>query len=208
MPTGSRYGATYGSALYGTDAVPPAPKVTAPAYYGFLYSSALHGALGYPRYEMIVETESSGLPRFEGDALLIPTSEGADLSYVAGDPVRSAGLRNALYLSWFGASAKDRGADNDSEQWWGNYLIDDPVYQYRGQLARLMLELAAVSSNLPVLETAASEDTDWLIELGVASSITTTLSIPSPNRLRVDAEVVYNADVYPVQFTQSWGPIL
>jgi len=123
------------------------------------------------------------------DVLLRQTNDGGDLTLDGGLFLMSDGLGTAAYLSLFGGNEQDRGDADSTESWWGNVGELDPARQYRSETQYLLRSLPAVPANLLRIEEAASRDLEWMIDSGLAKSITVSVSIPELNRIQVDVVI-------------------
>lgn len=141
---------------------------------------------------------------FDGDALFVPTLDGGELVFTSGEPIRSGGLRNASYLSMFGANDDDTGLADDKKSWWGNYLEIDPNRQYRGQTGRLLDTLPLVTSNLPVIVSAVVDDHAWMVETGVATEVLAEAAIIGPNIIEITVSINAVGEQSEFVFIENW----
>lgn len=125
------------------------------------------------------------------DVLLRQTHDGGDITVEAGLVLMSEGLESAAYLSLFGGNEDDAGdTAGERAQWWGNLGEPEPSRTYRSETQYLMRSLAAVPSNLRLVERAAARDLEWMRSTGVARSVEVSASIPELNRVRLDVVIV------------------
>jgi phage gp46-like protein len=124
------------------------------------------------------------------DVLLRQGNDGGEITVQAGLVLMSEGLETAAYLSLFGGNEQDPGDSNSAEQWWGNLTETQPARTYRSETQYLLRSLPAIPSNLRRIEQAAARDLQWMIDEGVAKSVTTSASIPALNRVRLAVSIV------------------
>lgn len=179
---------------------------TNPALYSFLYGDSAWGTLVLPPLILppspLLETNA---PQFDGDPLFFQTQDGGDVQINNGLFLRSGGLRNAVYLSWFGANFKDTGVANDKHSWWGNFLTDDVDQHYRGQTQRFMDTTALTSNTLSPLETVMAGDVDWMISTGMADEIAVVASIVGDDRVKLVAAVSADGSDETFTFFENWN---
>ncbi len=126
-----------------------------------------------------------------GDVLLFQTNDGGDINIENGKIKFTVGLETAVYLSLFGGNEDDNGIGNNLAQWWGN--IGEPTLnRYRSQLQNILRSIPLISGNLNRIKDAANNDLSWLIETGIAASISIELFIQNVNTLKItiDIEVI------------------
>jgi len=127
------------------------------------------------------------------DVLLRQTNDGGSITIQGGLVLLSEGLETAAYLSLFGGNEDDPGEGDTSLQWWGNLLEAEPERAYRSETQHLVRSLPAVPFNLRRIEQAAARDLQWMLDTGVAQSITIEATIPAVNRVQI-ALVIITAD--------------
>ena len=177
---------------------------TTPALYGALYGSALYGTIDAP-VPFPSGTLTTDAPRYEGDPLFFETGDGGDVQINQGEHLRSGGLRNAVYLSLFGANVEDTGLPGDRKQWWGNLTTRDEAQQYRGQTQRTLETLPMVSANIPLLEAIAESDLAWLLDKGVATSVAATATITGPKRVKLSIDIEVEGERETFEFYSNWA---
>lgn len=167
--------------------------------YGFLYGSGAPAPISgaAPIY--------TDAPPFEGDALLLHTLDGGDVRITQGDPTRSGGLHNAVYLSLFGGNDTDTGLADDRQQWWGDTLDTDPMYQYRGRTAYLLRTLPSTGPTLVAVESAAADDLAWMVELGLADSVEVVSRVVAPKQLELAVTTTVDGRAEKFLFLANWG---
>jgi phage gp46-like protein len=102
----------------------------------------------------------------------------------------SEGLEPAAYLSLFGGNEQDPGDSNSTEGWWGNCGEPVPSRTYRSETQFLLRSLPSTPSSLRRIEQAASRDLQWMLDDGVAKSISVSASIPALNRVLINVLIV------------------
>lgn len=173
--------------------------------WGTLWGLTAWGEVFIPfQVAQAAENRSTLAPPFEGDALFFNTADGGDVNFVAGEPVRSGGLRNASYLSMFGANDEDTGVAADKKQWWGNHVDTDTDFKYRGQTGRLLDTLPLVTANLAVINATAEDDHAWMVSLGVATSVVATSRIIGPNRIELTVAIDIEGAESEFVFVENW----
>jgi phage gp46-like protein len=123
-------------------------------------------------------------PFQEGDVDLFQTVDDGNIAVENGFVRMTGRLGTATYLSLFGGNENDPGGEDTSESWWGN-IGEDPVNQYRSETQYLLRAIPAISANLIKIEQAADRDLAWMKEIGAATEITISTSIPAPNRISI-----------------------
>lgn len=182
----------------------PAFDDTTPALYSFLYGDAKWGTLVTLPDVGNCDLETDARP-FEGDPLFFQTQDGGDVQICNGLFLRSGGLRNAVYLSWFGGNALDSGVPDDPRQWWGNALADTEAEKYRGRTQRYLNGQPMTSGNVADLEAIAADDLAWMLEEGVATDIATEATIEGPKRVRLAATITAEGREYTFEFFENWA---
>ena len=178
---------------------------TTPALYSFLYGEAKWGTLvnppPVPKEDPPLETDARPL---EGDPLFFQTQDGGDVQICQGLFLRSGGLRNAFYLSWFGANALDGGLPGDRRSWWGNALADTEAQAYRGQTQKFLNGEAATSANLVRLESVMADDAAWMLDEGIITELVTEATIVGPKRVQLTARPTVNGQEETFTFFENW----
>lgn len=115
---------------------------------------------------------------YGGDPLIIDEGNGGTLAWVAGQPRMSSGLENALYLSWF-----------VDANWWGNDIsAADPGAVGSTEFMRLLRSRPILTPGiLRDAKKALEADAAWMVEDGVAKSVTVEPSIVAPGVMGIEA---------------------
>jgi phage gp46-like protein len=125
------------------------------------------------------------------DPLLRQTDDGGDITVENGLVLMSDGLPSAAYLSLYGGNEDDAGDSATAAlQWWGNLDEPDAAGRYRSETQALVKNLPTTGGNLRRYEQAAARDLAWLVETGVARSVTVSCTIPALNRVRHEITIV------------------
>lgn len=124
------------------------------------------------------------------DVLLRHTDNGGEITLQGGLLLMSEGLETAAYLSLFGGNEDDPGGEDTSLQWWGNLLETESERQYRSETQRLLQSLPAIPANLRRFEQAAGRDLKWMVETGLAQSVTAEATIPGVNRVALRIVII------------------
>ena len=124
------------------------------------------------------------------DVLLRQSDDGGEITIEAGLVLMSEGLETAAYLSLFGGNEDDPADTDSSLQWWGNLLDVEPERRYRSETQFLVRSLPAVPFHLRRIEQAAARDLQWMIDAGVAQSVSIEATIPAVGRVALAVEIV------------------
>lgn len=128
------------------------------------------------------------------DVLLRQTNDGGDITIRGGLLLLSEGLETAVYLSLFGGNEEDPGDTIDTtRQFWGNLLEVEPERHYRSETQHLLRSLPAIPFHLRRIEQGAARDLQWLLDVGVATSVAVAATIPAKDEIRVGV-VIFTTD--------------
>ena len=144
------------------------------------------------------------MTQYQGDALFGPCPNGGDIEFVGGDPRRSGGLSGAVYISMFGGNSLDAGDPDSTAQWWGNYLESDTNKRIHGRTGTLVAGIPMAGSNLARIEEAALRDLDWMVTLGVATSVEVSTSIESARDLLITVTVQAQNTELTFVYRENW----
>ena len=137
----------------------------------------------------------------QGDVLLFQTDDGGDINVTGGIVELSGGLQTTAYLSIFGGNEDDAGGSDLTLTWWANLDELEPSKQYRSETQNVLQSLTAIPANLRRVEDAATRDLAWMIEQGVAASVSVDASMPGLNKIKL----TINIDGDPtVEFVGNW----
>jgi phage gp46-like protein len=124
------------------------------------------------------------------DVLLRQTNDGGNITIQGGLLLLAEGLETAAYLSMFGGNEDDPAEADTALQWWGNLLEDEPERAYRSETQYLVRSLPAIPFNLRRIEQAAGRDLKWMVDTGVARSVTAEATIPAVNRVSLALVII------------------
>lgn len=134
------------------------------------------------------------------DVRLYQTDNGGDIDFVAGQAVMSDGLETLAYLSLFGGNERDSGlAADHSQQFWGNFVEEDPDARYRSRTQALLRSLPIIPASLQHLEDAAVEDLAWMIP-SIASAVSADASMPGIGQVKLSVSITVDGKKYPFDF--------
>jgi phage gp46-like protein len=117
--------------------------------------------------------------RFQGDPKLTLNEEGSALTYVGGQPVMDGGIENAIFISLF-----------TEPGWAGNYLLQDENQKIGSRFEAALRQPLTISA-LNDIRDAAEKALNWMVDSGLASRVTASVSNPSDNRVQVVIVVEY-----------------
>lgn len=137
----------------------------------------------------------------QGDVWVYQTTDDADIEVIQGLVTMSGGLETSAYLCLFGGNEQDDGRADNPLQWWGNYG-ETPERQYRSETQYLLRSLPAIPANLRRVEDAATRDLSTLVDIGAATEIRVSASIPGINRLRLQVDI--DGD-QTLEFVENWN---
>lgn len=140
----------------------------------------------------------------EGDVKLFQTDDDGDITVENGLVEMSGGLETAAYLSLFGGDEDDDGRADNPANWWGNLDEIDPAREYHSETQNLLQALPATTGNLRRIEDAAGRDLAWLVDSGVASSVSVAASIPGINRIKLTIDIEAVGEESSFEFVENW----
>jgi len=140
----------------------------------------------------------------QGDVLMFQTNDGGEVTFIDGQPIMTRGFETAVYLSLFGGNREDDGSEGNNLQWWGNFIVTDPMEKYKSETQYQLLKLPITSSSLLRLEEAAKKDLQWMLDEKIASSIEVSVSSPELNLVRFDIKINAEGKEENFNFTLNW----
>ena len=140
----------------------------------------------------------------QGDVRLFQTTDGGDVSVVGGIMAMDGGLETAAYLSLFGGNEDDAGGSEDMRTWWANLGENETARRYRSETQNLLQSLALVTATLRRIEDAAGRDLAWMLDEGVASSVTVAASIPGLNKVQITISIEAVGESADFVFVENW----
>lgn len=141
---------------------------------------------------------------FEGDVLMTAGGDGGGIEFVNGQPIMSAGLRTAAFLSLFGGNHGDDGRSQNKKTWWGNIDEENEAYKYIGRFWNLVQGLPLTSNNLRRLENAALADLDWMKTEKIAQEIIVETSIPYVKILQMIININSPGKNFTEKYLLNW----
>lgn len=145
---------------------------------------------------------------FQGDVLLLSTSDGGNLSIKDNFVEGTGGFETAVFLSLAGGNVDDNGTESTRKKgWWGNALEpDNPNKRLVSRLQNIIRGLPTTPNNLNKAIQAAKDDLSWFIDEGIADTIEIDGSIPSKNRLELDIKILKDEKLLSeIRFEENWG---
>ena len=130
--------------------------------------------------------------------LLLASNDGGEIDIVNGVTTMSAGLETAVYLSLFGV--------NSDVEYWGNYLTDKPEEKLQGKTDRFLTGLPVSSGYINEIKRVVNEDLTWLIDIGIATEIEVTVTIPTMNTYHITVDILgedSNESIYNINWQVS-----
>lgn len=140
----------------------------------------------------------------QGDVKLFHTDDNGDI-LVENGLVRMAGdLETSAYLSLFGGNEEDDGLDDNSKNWWGNFIEIDPTKHYRSELQNLLRAVPLTTGILRRAEDAAQRDLDWFVTVGAATSVKVEATIPALNTIKLNIQIIAIGSESSFEFIENW----
>ena len=123
-------------------------------------------------------------------------------------------LHTIVYISLFGGNfqadtpIQRRPAGVANNDWWGNlFQIQENEPLFNSKLERNLNNLALISGNLKLFESAAKEDLIWLITKKIVKSINISARIAAPEKLELEIFLKKPNDVEE-KFSFLWDATL
>lgn len=139
----------------------------------------------------------------QGDVLIYQTSNGGEINIADGLVEMAGGIETAAYLSMFGGNYDDDGLDN-AVGWWGNVGESAPERQYHSETQFILNTALPIPSNLKRIEDAVKRDLQWFLDVGAASSIEVSATMPSVNKVNLVIELNADSRVRRIEFMENW----
>lgn len=134
------------------------------------------------------------------DVLLRQTDDGGEITIENGLALLSDGYEQAVYLSLFGGNEDDPGGSDTRLQFWGNLIESDQSAMDRSETQHLLRSIPAVPANLRRFEQAAERDLAWMVQAGVALSVTAEASIPRLNHVALKITIQTTTGTRTLEF--------
>lgn len=115
------------------------------------------------------------MSRFQGDIAVKITPDGAKMNFIDGEPVRDAGLENAIQISLF-----------TKPGWWGNDLIRDTNQQIGSNFERqrVVIDIQTINEITNDFNNAVQ----WALDVNLISKFDLTITNPNLNYIEVDSK--------------------
>jgi hypothetical protein len=139
----------------------------------------------------------------QGDILVSQTADDGEFNIEDGITEMTPGLGNFAYLCMFGGNEDDSGAQNDSNEYWGNLLESSPEKHYRSETQYLLGVLPVTTGNLQRLRRAAERDLKPMIDVGAATTITVEVSLITYNSVEFVIGIEGEQSLTLI-FTENW----
>lgn len=131
---------------------------------------------------------------FDGDPKLYQTGDGADLVIQDGQPVMDEGLENAVTLSLFCVAS----------EWWGNAIADD-TGETGSELESLNRRTLTVKT-MQDAEAVARDALAWMIDQGIAKTITVTGTMPAVGMLGLTIAIEQpDGNIQTLKYSINWA---
>lgn len=141
----------------------------------------------------------------QGDVWLFASDNEGDIEIEGGLATMVSNFDTMIYLTLFGGNVDDPGGDDKSKQFWGNFNEPDTAKHYRGEFQYMIDGLAASSSNLRLVEAAATRDLEKaFIDTNIADSVEVTATLPAHKRLALEIAIEAQGARTEYKFTENW----
>lgn len=141
----------------------------------------------------------------QGDVLLFQSNDGGNITIETNDDVKlTGGFETDFFLSLFGGNEDDDGSVNNKKNWWGNFLENNPAFQFRSRTQNLLISLPLVSGNLRKIDDAVKYDLRSYVELGAITELTVAVSITGPRRVKIVINAFADGNSISVTFLANW----
>jgi phage gp46-like protein len=144
---------------------------------------------------------------FEGDLLLLDSSDGGDIAVENGLFAADGRFATAVYLSLFGGNKDDPGKVASKNEWWGNKTGGITENEkLRSRFQHIIAGLPMSVKNIKEAEKAAVMDLEWLIKEGIADAINVYGRSLGKNTFTVSVEILKDkSNVFANQYSLFWG---
>lgn len=140
------------------------------------------------------------------DVRIFQQPEGGDIECIAGQITMDDGLASAAYLSLFGGNEDDSGDDADlPREWWANKTESDANKKFRSRTQSLLRGLPLTSGNLSLVEDAAAQDLQWMLDTKLADFVGASASIPALNWIKIEVRIEIQGKVFAPAFAKKTG---
>ena len=156
--------------------------------------SILSGVMNQPLRDLVQQ----------GDVYLFQSNDEGEINVEGGIVEMRSSLETSAYVSLFGGNEDDDGSQDNTQNWWGNVIEDDPAFQYRSRLQNLLRSIPSIPANLRRLENAALLDLQWFIDKRIASELNVVATLVDVEKVRIDIEINAFGDESTLEFTENW----
>jgi len=146
---------------------------------------------------------------------MFETLDGGD--YVVGedDILLDNSLNSIGYTSFFGGNLKENTTQGRKpsgafyNDYWGNCdVFNEPDLQFNSNTERQLAFTPIRSGNLGVFEQASQKDLQYLKTSGKASTVSSSVKIVNPGKIKLDVTVKQPSKTEPEGFTIFWDETL
>jgi len=140
------------------------------------------------------------------DVLVIQTDDGGDIICEAGQIEMDDGVQTAVFISLFGANEDDTGDDDTkSLEWWANKVATNANEKLRSRTQSLLRGMALTSASLQLIEDAAAQDLQWMLDTKLADAVVPSASITAVNTVKIDVKIEIQDKVLTPSFVKKIG---
>jgi phage gp46-like protein len=141
------------------------------------------------------------------DVALYNTVEGGEITCEGGQIALDEGVATAVYISLWGANEDDAGDDSTKpREWWANKIETSDVKKLRSRVQNLLRSMPLTSGNLQLLEEAAAQDLQWMLDTKLVDAVVPRASIPAINTLKLEVKIeIQNRAYTPLAFIAKAG---
>lgn len=130
------------------------------------------------------------------------TTDNGEIEIVNGLITMNGGLESAVYISLFGGNKDDDGTSSkELKQWWGNF---GETVTCRSQTQYLLNSIPAIPINMLKIKEAAENDTKWLLDNKIATSINVEVDIIGLNMVKLTIIILADGEKIELQYIENW----
>ena len=142
---------------------------------------------------------------FADDVLFTDGADGGEITIENGLVKCDKAFSTAVYLSLFGGNAEDDGKVENTKGWWGNYTGDVQPEEKMVSRFQHYTTLPLTSANLKLAEKAAEDDLAWMIDDGMADTISATGIIDTPHHAVFSVVISKNSEtIFSAKYGIQW----
>lgn len=138
------------------------------------------------------------------DIKLILDENDGDFVQNGNDLALESGLNSAFIISLFGGNLEDTGLKDNEDQWWGNYLEEDPTKKVHSLTQHYIKTLALSRNNLLRIQDAAKKDLSWALDSGLVTELNVSLSISGNNLLSIVINAIADNKSIEQKYLTIW----